>query len=103
MHTSVDNSREIIKGVLSELETYAIVLKETGKPVGSVGIMRKGKGSAPMSEIEVEIGYWICVSYWRQELIPEAVRELQHRCCEDVGCTAIWCGYSDGNTKSKRV
>ena len=32
-HTSVENSREIIRGVLSEPETYAVVLKETGKPV----------------------------------------------------------------------
>ena len=29
-HTSVENSREIIKAVLSAPETYAVVLKETG-------------------------------------------------------------------------
>ena len=29
-HTSVENSREIIKGVLSAAETYAVVLKQTG-------------------------------------------------------------------------
>ena len=29
VHTSVENSREIIKSVLSAPETYAIVLKET--------------------------------------------------------------------------
>ena len=34
VHTSVDNSREIIKTVLSDPETYAVVLKETGLPVG---------------------------------------------------------------------
>ena len=28
VHTSVENSREIIRGVLSEPETYAVVLKE---------------------------------------------------------------------------
>ena len=36
VHTSVENSLEIIRGVLSEPETYAVVLKETGLPVGSV-------------------------------------------------------------------
>ena len=33
-HTSVENSREIIRTVLSADETYAVVLKETGKPIG---------------------------------------------------------------------
>lgn len=102
-HTSVENSLAIIREILSEPETYAVVLKATGKPVGSIGIMLPDKGSAPMKEHEVEIGYWIGVAYWGQGLIPEAVRKLQHRCFEDLGCTAVWCGYYDGNQKSKRV
>jgi len=102
-HTSVENSLEIIRGILSEPETYAVILKSRGKPVGSVGIMKQGKGSAPMQEDEAEIGYWIGVPYWGQGLIPEAVRELQRRCFEELGCKAIWCGYYDGNIKSKRV
>ena len=100
-HTSVENSLDIIHGVLSVPETYAVVLKDTGKPVGSVGIMRKG--SAPMSETEAEIGYWIGVPYWGQGLIPEAVNELLRRCFNELECTAVWCGYFDGNQKSKRV
>ena len=38
-HTSVENSREIIRDILSAPETYAVVLKETNEPIGSVGIM----------------------------------------------------------------
>ena len=102
-HTSVENSLEIIHTVFSAPETYAVVLKTTGKPVGSAGIMMPGKGSAPMGEHEAEIGYWIGVPYWGQGLIPEAVRELERRCFEDLGCTALWCGYYDKNFKSKRV
>ena len=102
-HTSAENSLEIIHTVLSNPETYAVVLKETGEPVGSVGIMTAGKGNVPMEEHEAEIGYWIGVPYWGQGLIPEAVGELQRRCFEDLGCTAIWCAYYDGNEKSRRV
>ncbi len=102
-HTSLENSLEIIKGVLSEPETYAVILKQSAEPVGSVGIMRRGKGSAPMSETEAEIGYWIGVPYWGQGLIPEAVRRLLQRCFMELGCTAVWCGYYDGNEKSRRV
>ena len=36
-HTSVENSREIIKSVLSEPETYAVCLKD-GSPIGSIGL-----------------------------------------------------------------
>ena len=34
-HTSVENSREIIKTVLSRPETYAVCLKN-GKPIGTI-------------------------------------------------------------------
>ena len=36
-------------------------------------------------------------------MIPEASRELIRHAFEDIGMTAIWCGYYDGNTKSKRT
>ena len=39
VHTGVENSREIIKNVLSEPGTYAICLKEDGKAIGSIGLM----------------------------------------------------------------
>lgn len=39
VHTSVENSREIIKSYFSAPEIYAIVLKETMQPVGSIGLM----------------------------------------------------------------
>ena len=38
-HTSVENSREIIREVLSAPETYAVVLREEGHAVGSIGLM----------------------------------------------------------------
>ena len=36
VHTDVEESRRIIREVLSAPETYAIVLKETGQPVGCI-------------------------------------------------------------------
>ncbi|MDO5300518.1 MAG: GNAT family N-acetyltransferase [Clostridia bacterium] len=102
-HTSEENSLEIIRTVLSAPETYAVVLRETGESVGSVGIMRGTAGSAPMAEDEAEIGYWIGVPYWGRGLIPEAVRALLRRSFEELHCAAVWCGYYDGNVKSRRV
>ena len=104
LHTSVENSLEIIRTVFAAPETYAVVLKETGEPVGSIGLLF-GEGShvAGILPDEAEIGYWTGKPYWGQGLIPEAVLCLLQRCFEDLGMTAVWCGYYDGNTKSRRV
>ena len=103
VHTSVEDSAQIIRTVLSEPETYAVVLKDTGRPVGSAGIMKNGRGSLDMAPDEAEIGYWIGVPYWGRGLIPEAVRELLRRCFLDLDLAAVWCAYFEGNEKSRRV
>lgn len=103
-HTSVEHSLEIIRSIFSVPETYAVILKETGEPIGSVGIMRgDGMHSATMQAGEAEIGYWIGVPYWGQGLIPEAVHCLLRRCFVNLGISAVWCSYYDGNRQSKRV
>jgi len=100
VHISVENSREIIRSVLSAPETYAVCLKETGKPVGSIGLHRNDLAE---SDDEYELGYWIGKPYWGQGLIPEASREILRYAFEDLGMNRIWCGYYDGNEKSRKV
>lgn len=103
VHTSVENSREIIKTVLSAPETYAVCLKETGKPVGSVGLKMGSDTDMTDRADECELGYWIGREFWGQGLIPEASRELLRHAFEDLKMNTVWCGYYDGNTKSRRV
>ncbi len=103
VHTSVEDSRRIVRDVLSAPETYAVVLKETGLPVGSAGIIAPQAAHAAIKADERELGYWIGVPYWGRGLIPEAVRALLRRCFLDLDCSAVWCGYYDGNVKSRRV
>lgn len=101
-HTSVENSLEVIRTVFDAPEIYAVVMKETGEPVGSCGIMfSDGLRAANMKD--GEIGYWIGRPYWGRGLIPEAVDALLARCFDVLGLDAVWCGYYDGNAKSKRV
>ncbi|MDE6872459.1 MAG: GNAT family N-acetyltransferase [Bacteroidales bacterium] len=103
-HTSEEDSLEIIRTVFASPETYAVVLKESGEPVGSCGIMFSDSlHSADMKQEEAEIGYWIGKPYWGRGLIPEAVMALLARCFGDLHLNAAWCGHYDGNTKSKRV
>lgn len=103
-HTSVENSLEIIRTVFAAPETYAVVLKHTGEPIGCCGIMfADGLHSADMKDGEAEIGYWLGKPYWGQGLIPEAVSALLWRGFYELSLNTIWCGYYDGNAKSKRV
>lgn len=103
VHTSIENSKEIIRNVLSAPETYAVILKETAEPVGSIGLMIGEKSNIHLADDEAEIGYWIGVPYWGQGLIPEAVREMLRYGFEEMGFCSMWCGYFDGNIKSRRV
>ena len=59
--------------------------------------------TADMDNGEAEIGYWIGKPYWGQGLIPEAVKALLSRCFNELDIDTVWCGYYDGNIKSKRV
>lgn len=103
IHTSVENSRDIIREVLSAPGIYAVVLKDENKPVGSVGLTIGEASNLDIPDTEGEIGYWIGVPYWGQGLIPEAVRELMRYGFETLHLEKLWCGYFDGNVKSKRA
>ena len=104
-HQSEDESREIIRSVLSESGTFAVVLKATNEAIGSIGIMtlRSAIHTATIAEGECEIGFWIGEPFWGQGLIPEAVHELLRYAFEDLAMSVVWCGYYDGNVKSQRA
>ena len=102
-HISVEDSRQIIKSVLAVNETYAICKRQDNRAIGSIGLMRGEQSNLDISEDEGEIGYWIGVPFWGQGYVPEAVRELIRHGFEDLKLKRIWCGYFEGNEKSKRV
>ena len=102
VHTSVENIRETIRGVLSEPWTFAVCLKEDNRAIGSVGLMIGKASNLDIPETEGEIGYWIGVPFWGRGLMPEAVRELIRHGFDDLHLVRLWCGYFDGNEKSKR-
>lgn len=102
-HTSVEESRGIIRDVFSAPETYAVVLKQAGEPIGSVGLLFGENGTRPLGEGEAELGYWIGKPYWGQELIPEASRELIRHGFEDLGLEGLWCSCDAANRQSMRV
>jgi len=102
-HASVEESLETIRTVFSVEEIYAVCPKGSNKPVGCVGLHIGEKSSLSLPENEAEIGYWIGVPFWGQGLIPEAVNALINRSFATLKMEKLWCGYFEGNEKSKRV
>lgn len=105
VHTSAEQSLEVIRTVLSRPETYAVILKEDGedRPSGCVGIKFAEDSDLAESSSDTELGCWIGKAYWGREIIPEALRVLIHRCFQELGVTRIWYGYYEGNNASRRV
>ena len=102
-HSSVEESREVLHAVLSEPETYAICLKETGRPIGTVALKLNGHTDMTERDDECEMGYWLGKPYWGRGMMPEAVREMLRHAFEDLGMRCVWIGYYEGNDKSRRV
>lgn len=105
-HISVENSKEIIQQALMAPLTFALALKdEPHKVIGSIGIMLNSEEIRfPfMDQKDAEIGFWLGVPYWGKGYVPEAVRNLLAYCFEELLLDNIWCGYYEGNDKSKRV
>lgn len=102
-HTSVENSLEIIHNILSAPETYAVVLKETNKPIGSIGLKLNESTDLTDKDDECELGYWVGAPYWGLGFIPEAANELIRHSFEELHMAKIWCGYYEGNDRSRRV
>ena len=102
-HQSIEESREVIKNVFTGREAYAVCLKTDGKAIGAIELKLNGYTDMTDRDDECELGFWLGKPFWGQGIIPEAVHEMLRHAFEDLGMTKVWCGYYDGNTKSKRV
>lgn len=103
VHTSEENSLQIIRDVLLKKEEFAIILKKTNLPIGCIGLKMSDATDLTDKKDECELGYWLGKPYWGNGIMPEAVKEMLRHAFEDIGMSKVWCGYYEGNTKSKRV
>ena len=103
-HKDESYSRAFIRVVLSKKENYAICLKGgDNEPIGSIGLSFMGDHNNPANEKEAVLGYWIGVPFWGNGYVPEAAREIIRHGFVDLELDRIYCGYFEGNDKSKRV
>lgn len=101
-HANVEESRQIIRDVLAAPQSFAAVRRVDGALVGCFGL-KPASASDVASAGEAELGYWLGVPFWGQGLATEAARELVRYGFDELGLSAIWACYYDGNERSHRV
>lgn len=105
-HESVEKSKEILDSFIEGDKTFAIVLRENDKVIGSLGIEKYGMEDK-LTEFDGylgrEIGYVLSKDYWGRGIMPEAVRAVIDYLFGDIGLDFLICGYYDFNAQSKRV
>ena len=99
-HAGIGESREIINRVFRMHHTWAVVLRETGRVIGSVGLEDDPLRSGIRSK---ELGYSLSEDYWGQGIMTEAARRVIRYAFEDMKVEVLSIRTSDNNTRSQRV
>ena len=105
-HESKQKSEQKLNDFIKEDKTFAIVLKENNKVIGSLGVEKYGMEEA-LTEFNSykgrEIGYVLSKDYWGKGIMPEAVKAVIDYLFHDFNLDFLLCGYYDYNNQSKRV
>ena len=105
-HKSIEETKKILDMFIEGDHDFAIVLKENGKLVGSVGVKEYGMEGA-LSEFfdyrGCELGFVLSKDYWGRGIMPEAVRAVIDYLFGVLDLDFITSGYYDYNVQSKRV
>lgn len=103
-HTSPEMSCRVIEEFfMPNPFTFAVTLKETGEPVGCIGLVPQGEEHYTLLSGEREVGYWIGRPFWGQGLIPEALEALGAFCRDRLGLASLLITADARNRASIRV
>ena len=102
-HQSVEESLGIIRTVFSGEGMWAVVLKESGEPIGCAGYLTAANSNLAIEDDQCEVGYWIARPYWGQGLCTEALRRIVDFCFNEKSFVSLWGDYFPDNPASGRV
>jgi ribosomal-protein-alanine N-acetyltransferase len=102
-HKSVEDARSFISFTLGRYEKdeageWGIVLQETCKLIGAIGIVW-----CDMNNRRSEIGYVLSRNHWGRGIMPEAVSRVLKFAFEEMKLNRIECCHFLPNEKSGRV
>ena len=105
-HENKEKSQSILDLFITEDKTFAIVLKENNKVIGSLGVEEYGMEQALSEFFDYqgrEIGYVLSKDYWGKGLMPEAVKAAIDYLFNVQKLDFLTCGYYEFNNQSKKV
>lgn len=102
-HKSVEESLEIIRTLFHNDTTWAIVLKETGEPIGAIGYGPSCDCKLPARDGEPIVGYWVAKPYWNQGICTEALRLMLDYIVNATDIPSLISGHFIENPASGRV
>lgn len=102
-HRSREESRAILSMFMNGKKTFALMLKENGKVIGSLGLEEMEPDPEGSEKMGREIGYVLSKEYWGRGLMPEAVKAVVDYCFHVLGYDYLTCGHFLRNDRSRRV
>lgn len=102
-HKTIDETKQIVAGWVKEYEQtnryqWAIVLKQTMEPIGSIGVVRQNEDAAV-----AEMGYCIGDAYWHNGFTSEALSAVMDFLFNKVGFNRISALHDIRNPHSGNV
>lgn len=102
-HKSVEESIEVIRTVFSIPTIWAVVLKETGEPIGCMGYMPEYDLNLPARKGEPLVGYWIGKPYWNKGICTEALQLMLDHIRRETSYKSLIASHYIDNPASGRV
>ena len=102
-HTSREESAKILDMFIRHKKTLALVLKVSGKVIGSLGLEEMDPDPEGETKRGREVGYVLSRDYWGKGLMPEAVKSVIDYCFQTLGYDYLTCGHFLHNNRSRRV
>ncbi len=102
-HSSVEVSRAVLaewesRYAKDDYYSWAIVLKDLGEPIGSIGV-----GSKDDRVRKAEIGYCIGKAWWHQGIMTEALQAVMDFLFDEVGMLRLEARHDSPNPNSGAV
>ncbi len=105
-HKNKEESEYRLNRFIEEKKTFAIVYKENGKVIGSLGVEEydlEDKLSEFFDYRGRSIGFVLSKDYWGMGLMPEATKAVVDYLFNVLDYDFLLCGHFDFNDRSKRV
>lgn len=103
-HESITESTYVIEHIFIPTNVWAVVLKDTNKVIGSIGLHDCPEEGENFSGLNLaELGYVLGFHYWNQGLMTEATSEIIRHAFEELNYDVLFCYHFAHNLRSKKV